>query len=144
FAKLWFAAYDSSGEVPEAWAPLFAARSNGRILPIQFALAGMNAHIEHDLPLAVVRTCAACRRTPTSPGVHNDYEKVNDLLAEAEAQIRESFLADLDDDVEPIAHLVSSWSIDKARDFAWVNVQTLWELRRADVLFDAYETVLAQ
>ena len=37
------------------------------ILPIQFALAGMNAHIENDLPLAVVATCTARRRTPTSP-----------------------------------------------------------------------------
>jgi Family of unknown function (DUF5995) len=144
FAELWFAAYDASVDMPQAWAPLFAARSRRGVLPIQFALAGMNAHIEHDLPLAVVRTCAAHGRTPTSPGVHDDYEKVNDLLAEAEAEIRESFLGDLDDDVDPIAHLVSSWSIDKARDFAWVNVQTLWELRRVDFLFDACAAVLAR
>ena len=43
----------------------------------------------------------------------------------------------------PVAHLVSSWNIDKARDFAWLNVQTLWELRRASRLFDAYTAALA-
>ena len=148
FADLWFAAYDASNHIPRAWAPLFAARSHRGVLPIQFAIAGANTHIEHDLPLAVVRTCAAQGRTPTSPGVREDYEKVNDLLADVEAEIRRSFLDEVeravDDHLTPVAHLVSSWSIEKARDIAWVNVQTLWELRRVDPLFDAYTAALAR
>ena len=148
FADLWFAAYDSSNHAPQAWAPLFDARSRGDVLPIQFALAGANTHIEHDLPLAVVRTCAAHGRTPTSPGVREDYEKVNDLLADVEAEIRRSFLDELqqavDDHLAPVAHLVTSWNIDKARDIAWVNVQTMWELQRVDFLFDAYTEALAR
>ena len=147
FARLWFNAYDAPTDKPKAWAPLFAARANGRILPIQFALAGMNAHIENDLPLAVVATCAARRRTPTSPGVREDYDKVNDLLADVEAEIRRSFLTEaenvIDDSVEAVVHLISSWDIEKARDFAWLNVQTLWELRRIGPLYDAYTATLA-
>jgi hypothetical protein len=147
FADLWFEAYDATGKVPRAWAPLFEARSRRGVLPIQFALAGANSHIEHDLPLAVVRTCAAHGRTPTSPGVREDYEKVNDLLADVEAEIRRSFFTDVeravDDHLAPVAHLVNSWNIDKARDVAWVNVQTLWELQRVDFLFDAYTAGLA-
>jgi hypothetical protein len=149
FADLWFTAYDASDdEVPNAWAPLFAARSRDGVLPVQFALAGMNAHIEHDLPLAVVRTCVAHGRSPASPGVREDFEKVNDLLADVEAGIRRSFLSDVgqavDDRLGPVAHLVSAWKIDKARDIAWVNVQTLWELRRVDFVFDAYAAGLAR
>jgi hypothetical protein len=148
FAALWFAAYDASDNVPRAWAPLFAARTRRGVLPIQFALAGANAHIEHDLPLAVVATCIAHGRTPTSRGVREDYEKVNDLLADVEAKIRRSFLTDveqsIDDHLAPVAHLVSSWSIDNARDAAWVSVQTLWELRRMKPVFDAYEAGLAR
>ena len=148
FAALWFAAYDGANHVPRAWAPLFEARSQRGVLPIQFALAGANTHIEHDLPLAVVRTCAAHGRTPDSPGVRDDYEKVNDVLADVEADIRRSFLDELqqavDDHLSPVAHLVSSWSIDKARDIAWVNVQTLWELQRLDSLFDTYAAGLAR
>jgi hypothetical protein len=148
FAALWFSAYDASNDVPRAWAPLFAARSRRGVLPIQFALAGANAHIEHDLPLAVVRTCAARGRTPTSRGVREDYEKVNDLLAAVEAEIRRSFLNDVersvDDHLAPVAHLVNSWNIDKARDVAWVNVQTLWELQRVGFLFDTYTAALAR
>jgi len=148
FAQLWFAAYDSGDHVPRAWAPLFEARSHPGVLPIQFALAGMNAHIEHDLPVAVVATCVARGRTPCSPGVRDDYEQINDLLASVEAGIRRSFENTLekriDDHLGPTAHLVSSWSIDVAREVAWVNARNLWELRRVPALFDAYESALAQ
>jgi hypothetical protein len=148
FAGYWFDAYDATGATPNAWEPLFAARENKGILPIQFALAGMNAHIEHDLPLAVIATCAARGCAPDSPGVHADYEKINDLLASVEAEIRRSFLTDversIDDHLEPVAHLVTSWDIARARDFAWLTVQTMWELRRVSGLFDAYAEGLAR
>lgn len=147
FARYWFDAYDAAGKNLSAWAPLFGARSNSGILPIQFALAGMNAHIEHDLPLAVVDTCKARRRTPSSAGVEDDYDKINVLLASVEAEIRRSFLSDIensiDDHLEPVAHLIASWDIARARDFAWLNVETLWELRRLRALFDAYADGLA-
>jgi len=149
FADLWFDAYDApEDDVPRAWSPLFDSRLTPGVLPIQFALAGINAHIEHDLPLAVVRTCEARGKRPTSEGVRSDYEKVNDLLTDVEGEIRRSFLTELgqhvDDHLTPVAHLVASWNIDKARDVAWVNVQTLWELRRIDFLHDAYAASLAR
>jgi hypothetical protein len=148
FARYWFEAYDARNDKPKAWAPMFAARSDRGILPIQFALAGMNAHIENDLPLALVATCAAHRRTPNSPGIHEDFDKVNELLAAVEAEIRRSFLTEVersvDDNLEPITHLISSWDIEKARDVAWVSAQTLWELRHAGHLFDVYAAALAQ
>ena len=148
FAGYWFKAYDATSHKPNAWAPLFAARANRGVLPIQFALAGMNAHIENDLPLAVVATCTARRRTPASPGIREDYDKVNELLADVEAEIRRSFLTavenSIDDSIEAVVHLISSWDIEKARDFAWLNVQTLWELRRTPILFDAYTATLAR
>ena len=148
FAGFWFAAYDAADDKPKAWAAMFAERARRDILPIQFALAGMNSHIENDLPLAVVATCAARQLTPDSPGVRDDYDKVNDLLAGVEAKIRRSFLTEMEKSIdarlEPVAHLVSSWDIEKARDFAWLNVQTLWKLRRAGHLFDAYVATLAR
>lgn len=60
FANLYFAAFeaDQRGEpVAPAWTPLFAGRDRDESFPIQFALAGMNAHINHDLPIALVDTC---------------------------------------------------------------------------------------
>ena len=145
FAERWFDAYSAPGNKPKAWAPLFAARTEKGIAPIQFALAGMNAHIENDLPLAVIATCAARRCTPQS--VHADYDKMNELLADVEENIRRTFLTALeksiDDALEPVAHLIASWDIEKARDFAWLTAQTLWELRGVGPLFDAYVATLA-
>ena len=147
FADYWFNAYDGPGDKPKAWDPVFTARANSQILPIQFALAGMNTHIEHDLPLAVVATCTARGRSPDSPGVHEDYDTVNGLLASVEAEIRRSFLTEveksIDNHFEPVTHLICSWDIEKARDFAWLTAKTLWELRRVTPLFDAYVETLS-
>ena len=148
FAGYWFDAYDAPTDKPKVWAPLFAARAHTGILSIQFALAGMNAHIENDLPLAVVATCAARKCTPDSRAIHEDYEKVNELLASVEAEIRRSFLTEveksIDNHLDPVAHLITSWDIEKARDFAWLTAQTLWELRQARGLFDDYVATLAR
>src|SRR5881394_4458405 len=61
FAGLFFSALESydrdPGGTPSAWVPLFAQRSHRGIAPLQFALAGMNAHINRDLPVALVTTC---------------------------------------------------------------------------------------
>jgi len=134
FANLWLTAYDADAagrRVPPAWRPLFEARRSGR-LPIQYALAGMNSHIEHDLPIAVVATCRALGLEPDD--IHTDYEAVNDVLARVESTIRRSFLdevgREVDDRIGPVVHLLSAWNIDKARDLSWITVETLWALRR--------------
>jgi hypothetical protein len=138
FASYWLSAYDAAAAhrtVPPAWRPLFEARGGGR-LPVQYAVAGMNSHIEHDLPLAVVETCRARRLEPV--GLHRDYQAVNKVLAQVESGIRRSFLTDvgraLDDRLGAVVHLISSWDIDKARDLSWTTAETLWELRRTSHL----------
>ncbi len=146
FAGLFLDAYDAR-EKPKAWAPLFEGRRRAGVLPIQFALSGMNTHIEHDLPLAVVRTCDAMGRSPRELDVQADYQAVNGLLAEVEAGVRRSFLDEfqsaVDDEVGPVVHLVSSWNIDKARDVAWATTETLWTLRDTLLLGRAFERSLA-
>jgi hypothetical protein len=138
FANHWLAAYDADAAgraVTPAWRPLFEARSAGR-WPIQYAVAGMNAHIEHDLPIAVVETCHSRGLEP--PDIHGDYETVNKFLAQVESPIRRSFLdamgREVDDHVGPAVHLISSWNIDKARDISWVTAETIWALRRTSFL----------
>ena len=149
FASLWLAAYDApAGAAPKPWAPLFESRHNQSVLAIQFALAGMNAHIEHDLPLAVVQTCREHGVSPETAGVHGDFEAVNDLLADCEAEIRRSFLTDAaraaTAEIEPVVHLVNSWKIDSARDVAWVSAEVLWTMRAAEALADRYLATLAR
>ena len=149
FAGLWLSAYDAADTgraLPKAWAPLFSSRHRRGLLPIQFALAGMNTHIEHDLALAVVRTCEARGSAPDDPTVLADFFRINEVLAAVEADIRRSFLDEIgqavDDELGPVAHLVSSWSIEKARDVALLHARTIWELRRTTLLQGAYLTGL--
>lgn len=151
FASLWLGAYDAAsvgGSIPKAWAPLFEQRDDLALLPIQYALAGMNAHIEHDLPIALITTCQQRDRSPLDADVRADYETVNDLLAATEAEIRRSFLTELgrtaDDSLGPVAHLVSSWNIDRARDLAWVNAEALWVMRDIGFLYDRVREALAR
>ncbi len=150
FAGLWLSAYDAAAgdrAIPKAWVPLFSGRHRAAVLPIQFALAGMNAHIEHDLALAVVNSCEARGTDPDDPTVLADYLTINQVLASKEAAIRRSFLDAVgraaDTRLAPVAHLVASWSIEKARDLALLNARTLWELRHTPALQAAYLDGLA-
>jgi hypothetical protein len=136
FANLYFAAADTVGTpaaVPLAWRPLVELRAAAGIEPIQFALAGMNAHINHDLPLAVVSTCTALDTAPDAGSHYADYQKVDQLLDAAEQSIRESFenAAELaaDRHLTAVANLIATWTINSARDLAWNNSLLLWATR---------------
>jgi hypothetical protein len=136
FANLYFTAAGAAGDpaaVPLAWRPLIEQRAAAGIEPIQFALAGMNAHINHDLPLAVVSTCTELATAPAAGAHLADYQKVDQLLDAAEQSVRQSFesapeLA-VDHHLQAVSNLVASWTINSARDLAWNNSLLLWELR---------------
>ncbi|MEV7770624.1 DUF5995 family protein [Kitasatospora sp. NPDC086791] len=124
-------AADAAGQEPPAcWRPLFALRAHPGVHPLQFALAGMNAHIQHDLPLAVVDTCR--RRGCEPAGIEEDYHRINGVLAEVETAVRERLMPgpDLLEYAEPLTHLLGTWSVEAAREGAWSTVRAFWELRR--------------
>lgn len=136
FANLYFAAADlaaTPAAVPLAWRPLVERRDEPGIEPIQFALAGMNAHINHDLPIAVVATCTDLDSSPDAGQHYADYQKVDQLLDAAEQSIRQAFEdaieLTVDHHLQAVATLTCNWSINAARDLAWSNSQLLWALR---------------
>ena len=144
FAGLYFAAIDdedaASRRPVHAWRPLFAARASRRVAPMQFALAGMNAHINHDLALALVAVLTEFgvgpdRGTPH----HRDYLRVNALLARVEAQVKRRFYDELTDEaLGRVDDVVAIWSVARARDAAWNHAGTLWLLRDAPGLRDPF------
>jgi hypothetical protein len=150
FANLYFAAAHASPDpsaVPPAWRPLAERRSAAGIEPIQFALAGMNAHINHDLPLAVVATCAALDTAPDDGPHFADYQKVDALLDAAEQAVRESFENGIelaaDRHLSAVADLMGNWTINSARDLAWNNCLLLWALRGDPVVRGLFTGALA-
>ena len=122
FANLYFAAADAAGgsaAVPLAWRPLVEQRAAAGIEPVQFALAGMNAHINHDLPMAMVSTCTALATSPEAGSHLADYQKVDQLLDAAEQSVRQSLesAAELavDRHLSAVASLAANWTINSAR-----------------------------
>ncbi len=150
FANFYFAAVNAAGtpsQAPPAWRPLIELRNEPGIEPIQFALAGMNAHINHDLPLAVVATCTELGTSPAAVPHQADYQKVDQLLDQAEQSVRQAFenspeLA-VDRHLQAVCNLVADWSINSARDLAWTNALLLWELRGTPVARDLFVDSLA-
>jgi hypothetical protein len=137
----------SPAAVPKAWAPLFEARATPRIAPIQFALAGMNAHINRDLPIALVTTCeqAGVDLAAAAPE-RADFERVNGILAATEARVKQQFATGVvglvDTALGDVDDRIAMWDIGQARDAAWVQALTLWTLRTIPALQrDAIETL---
>ncbi len=146
FANLFFAAYgaDKAGDpVTEAWAPLFEARAKPDTHPIQFALAGMNAHISHDLPFAVVDTCREIGVIPDDETPeHADFTRTNDVLEAAAEEIKGWFstgvVARLDEIGGRLDDGFAMFGIHLARAAAWECSEVLWQLAdnpRLDALF---------
>lgn len=54
--------------VARAWTPLFARRARQNIMRVQFAIAGMNAHINRDLAIALIETAGEFGIEPRKPG----------------------------------------------------------------------------
>ncbi|MFF8965573.1 DUF5995 family protein [Streptomyces globisporus] len=119
----------AGGRPPECWRPLLPCRRHPGVRPLQFALSGLQAHVGHDLVLAVVDTCRTFDCEP--PDLEGEFERVGDLLALLEERIHDELMPgpELLEIADPLTHLVSSWSLERAREAAWSTARTLWRLR---------------
>jgi Family of unknown function (DUF5995) len=127
FAGLYFSAvagFLDGRSPPSAWSALFESRYRTDVDRIQFALAGMNAHINHDLALALLATDAELKvvPAPASPEFA-DYKSVNGLLntvmPSALTMLATDTLGVLAEDTGKIGRLLAFWDICRARDLAW-------------------------
>jgi hypothetical protein len=147
FANLYFNAL-AAGErdasrAPSAWRPLLRARTRPGIARLQFALAGMNAHINRDLAVGIVEVFTSLGGDPTSDRTRRaDYDSVNGLLERVEEQVRTDFsiglVAVVDEFAGRLDDVVAMWKVRAARDAAWTNAQVLWTLRHTPHLRSAF------
>lgn len=133
FAELYFEALRtalSGGVASRCWRVLFERRNWTALARIQCALAGVNAHINHDLPLAIVRTGGA----PVHGGSnYNDYTALNATLSsmvdEAKTQLHVRLLGDLLPPMSNLENTLAAFSVTAAREAAWNNAEIFWSLR---------------
>jgi hypothetical protein len=138
FARLYFDAIvswiETPAQCPRAWVPLFERRYRKGIARVQFGMAGMSAHINRDLPVAVVRTCEARGIVPHNGSEQqSDYERVNSILEAVEIRAMEKMatgvIGEVAHDLGHLGDVIAMWNVRKARDAAWVNGEVLWSLR---------------
>ncbi|MFJ6720569.1 MULTISPECIES: DUF5995 family protein [unclassified Streptomyces] len=141
FAERYLAAVEAD-RAPACWRPLLQYRRHPGVRPLQHALAGINAHIGHDLALAVVATCHRLRCEPGA--LEADFDRVGDVLVSLEERIREDLMPgpDLLEVADPLTHLLGSWSLDRARSGAWAAARLLWTLRRSPELAEEFRESL--
>jgi len=138
FANLYFGALRNAllgtGPVPKAWVPLIEARGRKGVFPLQFALAGMNAHINRDLPIALVTTCEG-RQVDLRDGSpqQRDFRRINPLLALVEGRVKTQLVTDalreFDDVLGELDDVIAMWNVERAREAAWTNAEALWAIR---------------
>ena len=150
FARLYFSALESSlsDQTPcTCWQVLFSSRDQAKIARIQFALAGINAHINHDLAEAIVATCQTTGTTPDHGGTHyNDYTALNStldgIIDSAKSTLNVRLLGDA---LPPVSHLedtIAAWNVSAAREEAWQNGEHLWLVRASPLLTSSFMDVL--
>jgi hypothetical protein len=141
FAEFYFQAYDAaaaSAWVSKAWAPLFARRAEHR-LALQFAITGMNAHINNDLAHALVLTWG---ELGLGDAQRRDYEKVNGILEQVEQELKaplsDALIADVDTVFGRADDFLALWSIREARDQAWERARIMRDVTGEELggLFD--------
>lgn len=159
FAPLYFSALKSwlSGQpTSTCWQVVFNSRNQTVIARIQFALAGINAHINHDLAEAIVATCQVTGTTPDRGGAHyNDYTAVNSTLDALIDSAKRTLNVRLPGNaLPPISHLedtIAAWNVSAARASAWQSAEHLWQLRALPPLaasftdtLDGFSTVIGK
>lgn len=147
FANLYFSALSAAsagaGRAPSAWRPLFDARTRPGIDRIQFALAGMNAHINRDLPDGIVQSFLDLGGDPLTGDLREmDFDSVNGILEQVEEEAKQDFTNGVVGVVDRLGgsvdDAVAMWKVRKARSTAWTNAQVLWGLRHLPAVRDRF------
>jgi hypothetical protein len=137
FANLYFAAIDAAerdlANTPSAWRPLLSARQTPGLARLQFALAGMNAHINRDLPEGIVQAFRTLGGDPiTAEARRQDFDSVNEILERVEQSVKTEFSVGLVGAIDRIGgqldDVLAMWNVRAARATAWTNAEVLWAL----------------
>jgi hypothetical protein len=128
FATRYTAAFRKLIPRPGCWQASWDVAGDARLLIVQHLLLGINAHVNFDLPRAVV---AIARDTGDLASVRDDFDAVNDVLAATSVGV----LQDLDRVSRWVSEAaaiggdrVFRFSLRVARDRAWSAAERLYRL----------------
>jgi Family of unknown function (DUF5995) len=132
-----------------AWRPLFERRHDRRVAPLQFAIAGFNAHVGAELPVGLA--AVAQERSidlNDARAEHADWTKVNSTVAAVEPAAKRYLLTGAIKGLDPafghLDDLAATWSVEAAREAAWIQGRTVWTLRHVPALRGSYVATITR
>jgi hypothetical protein len=122
---------------PDAWAVLFRRYDDGRLRSLPCAAAGVNAHINYDLPFALLATWQQLGYPADNSPQHQDYLAINEIFADAIPRLRRGFLNNLQILLDKMNGKVDDWCqkhlVIMTRAHAWQEARQLWPLRDSPI-----------
>ncbi|WP_231954397.1 DUF5995 family protein [Actinoplanes derwentensis] len=137
FARLYFTALGSWGaapgvDTPDAWEVLFRRAHDSGVSPLEAAVLGVNAHINHDLALALIATWQRLGYPGDGPQ-HPDYLIVNQIFYQHIPPLRRRFATAWQMQIDRCVGDLDDWSqrilVYSTRALAWEKAERLWELQ---------------
>ena len=125
---------------PRAWRGLIERRSDRHITRMQFAVAGVNAHVNFDLALALVATWELTGPPESTGKQHDDYLAINTVFRDEMAGLRHYFedplLRSLDTSTaDRINNHFDDMLVVVLRNSAWHVAEHLWRLKHESAEF---------
>jgi hypothetical protein len=144
FAKRYFVALDlwnrDRPDTPDVWEVLFRRAGDMEMSELIAAVLGVNAHINHDLSLALISTWEQLGPPPDDT-VYPDYLLVNKIFYEEIQPLRRGFSDDWQMEIDRLVGPLDDWSqrilVKVTRARAWEQARRLWPLRDDEEDFQA-------
>ena len=116
------------------WAGLFRRIPGPDCRRLPAACAGVNAHINFDLPFALVTTFDHLGGAPIDDSdQHDDYLQINEIFASAIPELRRGYLEKWQLLIDTMNGCLDDWwqgeAVEYTRNVAWRNAQKLWGIR---------------
>jgi hypothetical protein len=139
FARLYFTALGAWGvdgrNPADAWEVLFRRAYDESVTIMDAAVLGVNAHINHDLALALIATWDRLGYPGEGPQ-HPDYLLVNRIFYQQIPLLRRKFATAWQLEIDRCVGDLDDWSqrilVRTTRAMAWEQAETLWRLREGD------------
>jgi hypothetical protein len=140
FARCYFEALrrwnDDDPATPDAWEVLFRRAHDEDLGPLTAAALGVNAHINHDLSLALTATWQRLGFPGYGPQ-HPDYLLINRIFFHQIPILRRRFAMAWELEIDRLVGGLDDWSqrvlVQTTRALAWEQAQVRWALRHDPV-----------
>jgi Family of unknown function (DUF5995) len=121
-------------EAPLCWATLFDVRSDPEIPTLNYAMAGVNAHVNFDLAFALLATWETHPDPAERDAQHRDYCRINDIFYAKMNKLSDEFhspFAQFGDGtwLDRLGNVFGDLLVRETRDFAWDAAMRMWAHR---------------